>query len=136
MKILEIKTNKRPVHSECMTRQCERFEHLGVMAKIPAVLTFQCEIVLTAYYGSYFCAGLHLIGQSFYWAWHNLYWNFVHRICDWMGWTQLYRYPVEGWRGQFVRHGKLCDGSDCENCIDKSVPKWFKKLTRWDNYKL
>ena len=59
------------------------------------------------------------------------------QFCDWMGWTRVYDYPeTKSMIAHSERHGRKCSGSpNCSNmnCINDSIPKWFKVLTRWDS---
>lgn len=114
-----------------MKRRMERMQALGMIAKVPAMLVFECKVVLKAYYGSYCRAALVMLWEWFYLSALEWYWRFVYWLCDKIGWTKLR--PIPGTR-HFERHGGKCQYLNCGDmdCIQKSVPQWFQKLTRMD----
>ena len=114
---------KYPKNPDMMKRRQERMAALGLMSRIPAMLVFESKINLKAYYGTYFRAGLVLIWESIWFGSHSVYWHFIYRFCDLVGWTKI--------RETNIRHGGKCTYLNCSDfdCIDKGIPKWFRKLS-------
>lgn len=56
-------------------------------------------------------------------------------ISDTAGWTKVYHYQAtDEMIAHSERHGRKCSGSpncDDPDCISRSLPGWFKKLTGW-----
>lgn len=122
---------KYPRHPEMMKRRMERMKpFLGIMARVPAILVLESKMTLKAYYGSYFRAGLILIWESIYLGSKGLYWGWVYEFCDFVGWTQLRKCHPDS--KHLIRHGGNCTYYNCSDpdCVDKSIPVWFRKLTR------
>lgn len=125
---------KFPADPVRMKRQAGRFSKMHpLMAGVPGILVFECKVTLKAYYGSYLRAGLVLILD---WAWmklHGMYWGAVFRFCDWVGWTKLVPVSPDNPNVKW-RHGGQCQYLNCSdmNCLERSVPRWFRKITGWD----
>lgn len=122
------KKRRRPVRAEAFKIRMERFKTKSVFI-IPAIFASECSMVLEAYFGGPIRAGLHLI----YWGVRSSIARqrarFLWAISDRVGWTRLQQIPDTPC---FERHGGQCKYHNCmdSNCIDKSVPKWFRWLTR------
>ena len=100
------------------------------MARIPALLALESKLNLQAYYGSLWRAGWVMIREHFRTL--DRYWGAVYWFCDFVGWTKLREF--EPGSPHAVRHGGKCDYLNCADmeCIPKSIPKWFQKLTRME----
>ena len=125
---------KYPRQPERFAKRSEKMQHLGTQAKIPILLVINCRLVLKDYYGSDFKVAMRILWEWFYLGSHSLYWSVLIWISDRVGWTKLRHIPdnpvtVEHWE----RHGYKCDHLNCQDdqCIDKSLPRWFKWVTRW-----
>jgi hypothetical protein len=114
-----------------MQRQMERMGNLGVCARIPWILVLECKCTLQAYYGSGFKVAMVMLWEWIYLGAHSKYWGLVLWISDHVGWTQLR--PIPG-TPYFHRHGGRCQYLNCndDDCINKSLPVWYRKITRWD----
>ena len=106
------------------------------MMRIPAIARSECLMVVQAYHGGEWRTVWALFRQAWYLTWHGWLGTLKIKVCDWVGWTKLYDIPeTESYRAHTERHGRKCSGSpNCNNmhCIEDSVPKWFRWLTRWD----
>lgn len=104
------------------------------MMRIPGIVMFQVETLQTHYYGSYAKAGLALLRKAFYLWWNDKLTHCFLWISDSMGWTKVYDIPeTPEYVAHQQRHGRKCSGSpNCQNdqCIDDSLPKWFRWLWR------
>ena len=105
--------------------------------KITPIIVSEFEQAVEAYYGGYWATARHALWKAVYMTWGDLSSTLRIRICDRMGWTKLYYYSeTEKMIGHWQRHGRKCSGSpNCNNmsCIQDSVPRWFKWLTRWED---
>ncbi|MDE2096149.1 MAG: hypothetical protein KGL39_02815 [Patescibacteria group bacterium] len=108
-----------------------------IMFKIPPIAVLQYEMLLEAYHGGPVRAGLAFIRKGVAEAVRDARWSILLKITDSVGWTKLHHMPeTETHHEYWHRHGRKCHGSpNCNdfNCIEKSLPRWFKWLTRWDH---
>src|SRR6266404_2356191 len=118
-----------------LIRISEHAKSNSPMLHIPAIAAFECKMVLNAYYGGQLRTSLALFREWFYLWRHDIFNSAVIWICDRVGWTRLYDVPeTETMKPYRMRHGRNCSGSpNCQNmnCIDDSIPKWFRWLTGW-----
>lgn len=129
---------ERPVDPKRYNHWKDRLRDDSPIHQIPAIFTNEVWWCLRAYYGGSIRALLSLARQDFY-LWRGYKWNgFTIWLCDRFGWTKIYHYPeTEEMMEHEERHGRKCSGSpNCSDvtCIDRSIPKWFKKLMGrdWD----
>lgn len=105
----------------------------SIFHKIPGMMAFQMKVCLEKYYGGRWQLILALIKEGWYLTWRGWLSSFIWWFSDRMGWTKVYSYPqTERMHAHQRRHGCKCSGSpNCknDNCIDDSLPKWFRKLT-------
>lgn len=136
-----MKRRKFPIHPERFSKHADRIiercrEKGSIMFRIPPMAALECEILLHYYYGSKWRMVWHLFRAALHQSIHSGYNRCLIKICDWMGWTKVYHIPeTPEFRAHYQRHGRKCSGSpNCNNmrCIDESIPKWFRWLTRWD----
>lgn len=115
-----------------MARRMERMKPLGIMFQIPAILVLESKCTLKAYYGGDIRAGMVLIREGIYLGSVGLYWHIVYSICDWAGWTKLREFMPGS--PHKIRHGGKCNYLNCDDshCIDKSIPRWYRKFTGMD----
>jgi hypothetical protein len=108
----------------------------SVMLRIAPAVVFELKLVLNAYYGGPWRVIWALVKEQWWQTRIALVTRARIRFCDWMGWTKVYYYPeTERMVAHYRRHGSKCSGSpNCGNdsCIEDSVPRWYQKLTRWD----
>lgn len=114
-----------------------RRESVRTMNKIPAILVHNCWHAIELYYGGPLRAIWAMAANEFHlWAWGKFH-SFTLWICDSVGWTKIYHYPeTDGMWSHDERHGWKCSGSpNCgdTDCISRSIPAWFKRLTRWED---
>ena len=125
---------KYPRHPERFAKQCNDIRNLGPAGRLDFVVLLKCRLVLSAYYGGEFRVAIRLLRD---WAWlgsHSVYWSVLIWISDRVGWTVLRHIPDNPvTREHWERHGGKCDHLNCQDdqCIKKSLPKWFKWITRW-----
>lgn len=127
--------SKFPRNPEMMKRRMARMKELRGQFLIPAICAYESATNLKAYYGSYWRAGWTLIWRyCIIMGLHDRYWSLVFWCCDWWGWTVVRPFDplCPRWKS---RHGGRCDKMNCADvyCIEKSVPRWFRWLTRWDD---
>ena len=122
---------KRPANREEFIRFKKKIFEIPALARIDGIFIFHIRIIIKAYYGGYIRAGLALIRFGIRDLFFHYYWTWVYLASDTMGWTQLYK--NDGWPGCFIRHGRYCENHEsCKHdCIEKSVPRWYQKLTFW-----
>lgn len=134
------KQDKHPVKAAMyrarMAKLRQEFITDSVVVKIPAMASFQLRYTLEAYYGGRWRMIRALIWEGIYLGWHSFNTTWKLWITDRMGWTKLYDLPGSTKKMPMrMRHGRKCSGSpNCNNmnCIEDSLPRWFKWLTRWD----
>ena len=106
------------------------------MMRIPPIAASECQMLLEAYHGGRWKTIFALTGMAIFLLRHDLNARFVIWLCDLAGWTKVYDIPeTEKMRAHKQRHGRKCSGSpNCQNvnCIDDSIPAWFKFISRWD----
>lgn len=129
---------KRPIEASKYNLRMKRieahFKSNSPMMKIPPIAVSEMKMAISAFYGG---------------RWRALYWwtreelfllrcditaRIIIGFCDLMGWTKLYDLPGSTKEMPVkMRHGRKCFGSpNCENmnCIEDSLPRWFKQLTK------
>lgn len=106
------------------------------MYSIPAIVNSECRMVTHAYYGGRWWALWYMFKEACYLGTHGAYHSFLLWICDTAGWSKVYDIPqTKDFIAHQQRHGKKCSGSpNCNNmnCIDESIPRWFRTITGWD----
>lgn len=135
-------SRKHPVQREKFDRWRERLRchaaENSVLFRIDPMLAFEVEALLHAYYGGEWRMIFALIRKHSVLSYHSLIGRVTFWFCDFIGWTKVYFYPeTRLMRAHHQRHGRKCSGSpNCSNmnCIDDSIPSWFKKICRWDKY--
>ncbi len=137
-----MKPLKYPVNAQAYERWrlriIDQSETAQSMHNIPALMAMECWCLVKAYYGSTSRA-LWTLGKNalHLWAW-GWYGSILIKISDRAGWTKMYHYnETEEMFAHDERHGRLCSGSpNCADmdCISRSIPKWFKRITRWHLY--
>jgi hypothetical protein len=137
---MKAKAKKYPKFPEHFSRRVERIrQHVKddtAMFGIAPLVVSEFEQAIEAYYGGYWGAARNALRKAIYITWGNWTSRIRIGICDRMGWTKLYYYnETDTMLGHWQRHGRKCSGSpNCNNmnCINDSVPRWFKWLTRWE----
>jgi hypothetical protein len=107
-----------------------------VARTIPAMFVWGSWLAISCYHGgcwkALFFIARHEIHSAIVLRWHT----FLIWICDRAGWSKIYEYPeTETMLAHLQRHGRKCSGSpNCSDmdCIGRSIPRWFKVITRWD----
>lgn len=133
-------TTKKPVMKESFERQLGRIrshcKSESPMMKIAPIARMEMIIALSYYHGGRGRLALALLREWFVLARSHYCCAITMFVCDRMGWTKVYHYPeTDSMIAHSQRHGRKCSGSpNCSNanCIDDSVPRWFKILSRWD----
>ncbi len=137
---------KLPARPELFKARCERIiEHCreknAYLMQIPPMANLECQMVVEAYYGSKFKAAKAILRQAIAYRWQGLKTGMTMWICDRMGWTKVWHIPKsEQWKEHWRRHGWKCPciwevppnpTGHCDlNCIEDSIPNWFKRLFR------
>lgn len=121
---------KYPIHKERMKQRMDRITEMRHF-KIPAIFALECKLALIAYYGSGLRAAFSMIWDWVYLQTHDRYWRIVLWFTDKVGWTKLR--PIPGTL-YVERHGGKCEYHNCQDmdCIEKSLPPWFRKISGWD----
>ena len=106
------------------------------MMQIPAIAAAECQMLLESYHGGKWRVIRYLFREWLYLRSNSVLWNARLWISDAVGWTKIYDVPeTADCIAHQQRHGRKCSGSpNCDDlhCIDRSIPKWFRRLTRWD----
>jgi hypothetical protein len=100
-----------------------------VTHKIDFLFAMNLEIALAYYHGGRIRAGWEMLREGLHLGIVGTYWSGVYRFCDKVGWTRLREIPGTPY---FERHSGKCDKMNCSDmeCVQRGIPKWFKKLTR------
>lgn len=130
---------KKPVHAGLFLRRLGRMrEHAksdSVMWRIPPVVMLEVRCLQNAYWGGPWRVVWALFKENLWLSAQSFRLGLGLTIADWLGWTKLYWNPeTSEITGHYRRHGRKCSGSpNChnENCIDESVPRWFRRLFGW-----
>lgn len=108
-----------------------------LMFRIDGMLMFSLEWMQECYYGGRWATVWALFRKAIYYSWHERVGGLRIWICDRAGWTKIYEVPETATHyGHRQRHGRKCSGSpNCNNmnCIEESVPRWFRWITRWED---
>jgi hypothetical protein len=132
---------KYPIHKERWERRVDRIRGHGpnsFMWRVAPAIAFELRLLLESYYGGPW----RMVWALFRLTFSNIIHTWTGRlriwVCDRMGWTKIYFVPETDYmRAHWRRHGRKCSGSpNCDNinCIQDSVPGWYRWLTRWDKY--
>lgn len=108
------------------------------MMKIAPIAASECLLVVHAYYGGPWHTIWSLTRKQLFLDYHGVKGSLIWGFCDLVGWTKVVHHPgndlaIDHWR----RHGKQCSGSpNCHDldCVERSIPNWFKKLVGWFRY--
>jgi hypothetical protein len=129
----------RPAQPELYQLRLERIiNHAKLespMVRIPPIAVSEFSMVISAYYGGRGKAARYLLFEAMRLWCSDKRWSFLIWLTDRFGWTKVYHIPATPeYREHSERHGRKCSGSpNCSNmnCIDDSIPSWFKWLVRW-----
>jgi hypothetical protein len=134
----EIMKANRPVRPEMYEHWVKRITDpkAHTLRELKFLFVMEMWCCLKAYYGNAPRA-LWAVARHDFYLWRHGIWNScLIWLTDWMGWTKLYHFPAcPGWKEHWMRHGRKCSGSpNCQNmhCIEDSLPRWFKWITRWE----
>lgn len=138
---------KRPVHAEKFNNRIERIvkecKEDSMLMKIPPMAVMEMKMAISSYYGGDRRAIFAWAREAFYLWRLSTYHCLLLKITDGIGWTKLWHIqPTNQWIEHWRRHGCKCacvnkdfpePTENCEgDCIDESIPRWFKFITRWD----
>lgn len=137
MKPIDIEQNgpRNKERWERVQQNLKRYQR--VHANVPFLLVLEYWSGVRAYYGSSRRALSALARYEFWKWWHHVIGRIHLIITDGVGWTKVYFYPeTDTMPAYHLRHGWKCSGSpNCDDldCISRSIPRWFKRLTRWED---
>lgn len=117
----------------------KHFKTDSPMSRIPPIVSWECQMLLAAYYGGYRQAAWAIFKYWFRVEFCHMYASRLRvKISDWMGWTHIIHYPeTKDYVAHDERHGRHCEGYPYHehserDCFGSSIPKWYRWLTRWD----
>lgn len=104
---------------------------------VPYMLMLEYWSGVRACYGTNRKALVSIARYSLRRSWNCALTRAVLIVTDGIGWTKVYFYPeTDAMPAYHRRHGWRCSGSpncDDEDCINRAIPPWFKRLTRWED---
>jgi hypothetical protein len=129
-----IAMSEKPIDKASFDMRRKRLMKASPVHAIDAMFAMQCGQVLAAYHGGYLRMGWHYFLHGITMAVHGAYWSGVYRLCDKIGWTRLQ--PIPWAPGCFERHSAKCDKMNCGDieCVHSGIPKWFRLITRMENW--
>lgn len=127
----------KPARAEEWTKVVKSLDrHADVYKLVPYLLLATLWRGCRAYYGGSIRALWKLGAEDLksWWRMRVVISTWIW-ISDLVGWTKVYHYhETEEMLAHQERHGYKCSGSpNCNDpdCISRSLPPWFKKLTGW-----
>jgi hypothetical protein len=106
--------------------------------RIPPIIALKCETILSAYHGSTMKAAIAMLLKELRHKKESALARARMWVAEKMGWVICRHHPETSESYEhYAYHGKHCSYLNCDDmdCVDRSIPKWFKVLSGWKDLK-